>query len=96
MTLNVAWLLVVSISKTADLLEFSRTTTSSVEREWSKKEKRSNEGQFCGRKWLVDARGQRRMARLVPANRKTTVTQITTRYNRGMQKGISEHKTCRT
>ena len=39
---------------------------------------------------LVNERGQRRRARLVEADRKVTVTQITTRYNSGMQKSISE------
>ena len=33
----------------------------------------------------------RRMARLAKADRKVTVTQITTHYNSGMQKSISEH-----
>ncbi len=55
----------LSISKTADLLGFSCTTISSVYREWSKKEKISNERQLCGRKCLVDVRGQRRTGRLV-------------------------------
>ncbi len=39
---------------------------------------------------------QRRMGRLVRDDRKTTVTQITTRYNQGMQNTISEHTTRRT
>ncbi len=39
---------------------------------------------------------QRRMGRLVRDNRKATVTQITTRYNQGMQNTISEHTTRRT
>ena len=34
-----------------------------------------------------------RMARLVQAKRKATVTQITMFYNSGMQKSISEHNT---
>ncbi len=39
---------------------------------------------------------QRRMGRLVRDDRKATVTQITTRYNQGMQNTISEQTTHRT
>ncbi len=60
------------------------------------REKISSERQLCGWKCLVDVRGQRRMDRLVRDDRKTTVTQITTRYNQGMQNTISEHTTHRT
>ncbi len=83
----------LSISKTADLLGFLRTTISKVYREWSVKEKISSERQLCGRKSLVDVRGQRRMGRLVRDDRKATVTQIITRYNQGMQNTISKHTT---
>ncbi len=86
----------LSISETADLLGFSHTTISSVYREWSEKEKISSERQLCGWKCLVDVRGQRRMGRLVRDDRKTTVTQIATRYNQDMQNTISEHTTHRT
>ncbi len=47
-------------------------------------------------KCLVDVRGQRRMGRLVRDDRKATVTEITTRYNQGMQNTISERTTRRT
>ncbi len=85
----------LSIKKTAYLLWFSRTTISRVCREWSEKEKISSERQLCGRKCLVDVRGQRRMGRLVRDDRKATVTQINT-YNQGMQNTISERTTRRT
>uniref|UniRef100_A0A9J7XG80 Tc1-like transposase DDE domain-containing protein n=1 Tax=Cyprinus carpio carpio TaxID=630221 RepID=A0A9J7XG80_CYPCA len=86
----------LSISKTADLLGFSHTTISRAYRESSEKEKISSERQLCGRKCLVDVRGQRRMGRLVRNDRKATVTQITTRYNQGMQSTVSERTTPRT
>ncbi len=82
----------LSISKTADLLGFSRSTISRVYREWFEKEKISSERQLCGRKYLDDVRGQRRMNRLVRDDRKATVTQITTR----LQNTISECTTRRT
>ncbi len=56
----------------------------------------SSERQLCGWKCLVDVRGQRRMGRLVRDERKTTVTQITTRYNQDLQNTISEHTTHQT
>ncbi len=46
------------ISKTADLLGFSRTTISRVYKEGSEKEKISSERPLCGWKCLVDVRGE--------------------------------------
>ena len=54
----------LSISETADLLGFIRTTNSRVYTECSEKKKISSERHFAGRKILVNASGQKRMARL--------------------------------
>ncbi|XP_072912074.1 uncharacterized protein [Hemitrygon akajei] len=86
----------LSITETADRLGFSRTTVSRVYREWCEKQKTSSERQFCGRKRLVNEKGQRVMASLVQADRKATVTQITSRYNSGVQRSISERTARRT
>ncbi len=67
-----------------------------VYREWSEIEKISSEMQLCGRKSLVDVRGQRRISRLVRDDRKATVAQITTRYNQDIRNTISERTTLRT
>ena len=69
----------LSISETADLQGFSHITVSRVCREWCKKKlKNISEQQFCEQKCLANERGQRIRARLVEAERKVTILQITT------------------
>ncbi len=83
----------LSISKTADLLGFSRTIISRVYRELSKKENI----QWAAFVWTkMPCWGQKRMCRLVRDDRKATVTQLTPRYHQDMQNTISEHTTRRT
>ena len=47
--------------------------------------------QLCHQKRILIERGQRRRAKLVEAERKVTVAQITRHCMSGMQKSISEH-----
>lgn len=88
-TLRVARLLMPDglISQTADLLRFSQI--------WKKKKKKiSSYVQFFEQKRPGDARGQRKTVRLLQADKKTTVTQITSSYNQGMQERISQLTKC--
>ena len=57
------------------------------------KKKRPASGSSAGKN-VNNERSQWRRARLVKADRKVTVTQISTHYNSGMQESISEQTTC--
>lgn len=72
-----------SISETVSLLNLSKTTVSRVYREWSDRQKTRSQRGSCGRKRLVDARGERRMERLVEAHSQATLVQIRALYNGG-------------
>ncbi len=83
----------LSISKTADLLGFSHTTISGLQRMVKKRENI----QWAAVVWTkIPGWCQRRIGRLGREDRKATVTQIISRYNLGMQNTISEHTTHRT
>uniref|UniRef100_A0A8K9X6L5 Transposase IS30-like HTH domain-containing protein n=1 Tax=Oncorhynchus mykiss TaxID=8022 RepID=A0A8K9X6L5_ONCMY len=91
----------LSVSRTAMLLGFSRSTVSRVYQEWSTTQRTSSrttgrEECVLGRKQLVDDRGRRRTARVMQANRQATYRQITAQYNSGVQNGISECTTRRS
>lgn len=56
------------------------------------REKISSEQQFYGGNFLfLSCCGQRRMVRLLKAERKVTVTQVTTRYSQGIQMNIDKY-----
>lgn len=82
-----------SISRT-DLLVFSCTTISRVYREWDFFLFLLMSGNSVGRNPLL-MKDQRGLARLVQVDKKVTVSEITTLYNGGIQKSISEC-ICRT
>ncbi|TRY54695.1 hypothetical protein DNTS_031230 [Danionella cerebrum] len=81
-----------SISDAAELLGFSRATVCRVYRDWAEKDKTSSDRQLCGKRSVVD---QRRMDRLVQADRKASIPQLTARYNEGSERMISERTTRR-
>ena len=98
MTLNVARLLVPDglvrvFQKLLIYWDFHSQSSLGFTENGPKKRTFPVSGTSLGRKCLVDARGQRRMARLVQDDIKAPVTEITTRYNQGMQKSIFKRTT---
>ncbi|KAM9384244.1 uncharacterized protein KZ484_006111 [Pholidichthys leucotaenia] len=85
-----------SISQTAILLGFSRTSVSRVYREWSEKQKTSSERSSTGRKRLVDENGEKKLEGMMKANSQATIVEIQALYNSsGPEKPISIRTTRR-
>ena len=62
-----------SISKTAEFVKCSRAAVVKVFKDWTVSRKSGSERANCGRQRLVNVRAERRVARLVQDNRRTTV-----------------------
>lgn len=77
----------------SSMSSFLQTTDCRVYTEWCGKTKQNTSSEW--ESWFVDERHQWRMAKLAWADRKDTVTQISTTAIRGEQNSISE-RTCRT
>ncbi|KAK3511122.1 hypothetical protein QTP70_032105 [Hemibagrus guttatus] len=65
-----------NISKTTAFVGCSRSAVVSIYQKWSKEGTVVNRRQGHGRPRLIDARGERRPARVIRSNRRATVTQI--------------------
>ncbi|KAK3549263.1 hypothetical protein QTP70_034455 [Hemibagrus guttatus] len=72
-----------NISKTAALVGCSRSAVVSIYQKWSKEGTVVKRRQGHGRPRLIDARGERRLARVVRSNRRGTVAQIAEKVNAG-------------
>ncbi|KAK3527517.1 hypothetical protein QTP86_024291 [Hemibagrus guttatus] len=80
-----------NISKTAALVGCSRSAVVSIYQKWSKEGTVVNRRQGHGRPRLIDARGERRLARVIRSNRRATVTQIAEEVNAGSDRKVSEY-----
>ena len=80
----------LSVSEPADILRFSHITVSRVFTQNSAGKQKNIQRR------PVDKRGQKKMARVVGADRKAIIIQIMAPANRGEQKIISECTTCGT
>ena len=63
----------------------------SIYQKWSKEGTVVNRRQGHGRPRLIDARGERRLARVVRSNRRATVAQIAQEVNAGSDRKVSEY-----
>lgn len=85
-----------SISKTAGLVKCSRAAVVNVYREWTTTQKTGSQRRACGRHRLLDARSERRLAKIVRTNRKASVRQIAANLNEGTSVKASERTVRRT
>ncbi|MBN3303181.1 PRDM9 methyltransferase, partial [Amia calva] len=72
-----------SISISTALVVCSRSAVVSTYQKWSKEGKAVNRQHGHGQPRLIDARGERRLARVVRSNRRATVPQIAEKVNAG-------------
>ncbi|ROL45968.1 hypothetical protein DPX16_4782 [Anabarilius grahami] len=80
-----------SISKTAALVGCSRSAVVSIYQKWFKEGTVVNRRQGHGLLRLIDARGERRLARVVRSNRRATVAQTAQEVNAGSDRKVSEY-----
>ncbi|ROL44390.1 hypothetical protein DPX16_8812 [Anabarilius grahami] len=80
-----------SISKTAALVGCSRSAVVSIYQKCSKEGTVVNRRQGDGRSRLIDARGERRLARVVRSNRRAPVAQTAPEVNAGSDRKVSEY-----
>ena len=85
-----------SISETARLVGCSRSAVVSTYRQWSEEGQTTNRRQDVGRPRLIDARGQRRLSRLVRTYRRSAVAQVTENFNGGHRRNVSQFTVHRT
>ncbi|ROL53338.1 hypothetical protein DPX16_20448 [Anabarilius grahami] len=69
----------------------SRSAVVSIFQKWLKEGTVVNRQQGHGRPRLTDARGERRLARVVRSNRRATVAQVAQEVNAGSDRKVSEY-----
>ena len=85
-----------SISETARLVGCSQSAVLSTYRQSSEEGQTTNQRQGVGRPRLIDARGHRRLSRLVRTDRRYTVAQVTENFNGGHGRNVSQFTVHRT
>lgn len=80
-----------SISETAQLVGCSRSAVVSTSQRWCSEGEPVNRRLGHGRPRLIDARGERRLARVVKTHSKATVAQVAEKLNAGSDKKVSEY-----